>query len=460
MEHLPPEVLQHFLLFLAPDEVGGCALVCKGWTDVVDEDYMWKQQFARYFGGKLQKRPLATSINSDDAHLTWKQTCTNALNQVHNAIMRVLDKQTRETFTPKDSMKLILEPSEMLVRHPCVLLAVVEQLALNGYSTALQRVLAMPIRGKYNAIVHAFAMSSAGGHLEQLQWILGLEPELEIDYVHKHDDHYTTALQLAVEHNHPDVVRFLLQKGAKNTVSQRTCTARGYRLVSTKSACAIAIKNGQTDILRLFLDPYAPTTTTTTTTLTTTPTTTTITTTASGNEQQRGKELHGFLEEAVKASNVTAVRLILDVQNPTCSINHLSGLSASDGVCVPLSQQHHNNNNNTTQHTPATATLPKLTPIGSLLFFAAMTGDVEIARLLLSRGADVNLSTSHNRTALHVASYYGHADMVAFLIANGANTAATTIDGVTPISAASWQGHDNLLAILLAQELVKRKGKG
>jgi ankyrin repeat protein len=55
------------------------------------------------------------------------------------------------------------------------------------------------------------------------------------------------------------------------------------------------------------------------------------------------------------------------------------------------------------------------------IHFAATTGNVEIARLLLDAGADIDAGDSDNSTALGVAAMRKHGEMVAFLIERGAD---------------------------------------
>lgn len=55
------------------------------------------------------------------------------------------------------------------------------------------------------------------------------------------------------------------------------------------------------------------------------------------------------------------------------------------------------------------------------LLVAAATGNVEIARILLDAGADIDIGDIDNSTALGVAALRGQGDMVAFLIERGAN---------------------------------------
>ena len=57
------------------------------------------------------------------------------------------------------------------------------------------------------------------------------------------------------------------------------------------------------------------------------------------------------------------------------------------------------------------------------LWFAAQgprTNGVDIARMLIEAGADVDKQCEHGRTALHMAAAWGHADVVQLLLEKGA----------------------------------------
>lgn len=74
------------------------------------------------------------------------------------------------------------------------------------------------------------------------------------------------------------------------------------------------------------------------------------------------------------------------------------------------------------------------------LWFAAQgpaPGGLEIARLLISAGAEINRKGEHGRTALQMAAACGHLDIVQFLIANGANPGIRDDEGMTPAMIAS-----------------------
>ena len=57
---------------------------------------------------------------------------------------------------------------------------------------------------------------------------------------------------------------------------------------------------------------------------------------------------------------------------------------------------------------------------------------MDVARVLIEAGADVNKQGEHGRTALHMAAAWGHADTVQLLLENGANPTIVDEAGMTP----------------------------
>jgi ankyrin repeat protein len=85
------------------------------------------------------------------------------------------------------------------------------------------------------------------------------------------------------------------------------------------------------------------------------------------------------------------------------------------------------------------------------LDFAAQTGNIEIARLLISKGALVN-NTDGVSSPLCRAAGNGHRDMVEFLISVGAKVnARVNSRGWTPLHAAADAGHLDIVKLLLAK---------
>lgn len=74
------------------------------------------------------------------------------------------------------------------------------------------------------------------------------------------------------------------------------------------------------------------------------------------------------------------------------------------------------------------------------LYFAAIMGDVEIARLLLDHGANVNGGHKTGSTVLFHAVAFGQREMVRFLIERGADVNQASRWGVTPLHRAAHGG--------------------
>lgn len=82
---------------------------------------------------------------------------------------------------------------------------------------------------------------------------------------------------------------------------------------------------------------------------------------------------------------------------------------------------------------------------------AAMSGDREMVVALVSRGLDVNDPQGDGMTALHWAADLGDVDMTRILIAAGANLEAVTrIGGYTPLLIAAEEGREDVVIELVA----------
>ncbi|MCZ6470247.1 MAG: ankyrin repeat domain-containing protein, partial [Gammaproteobacteria bacterium] len=73
---------------------------------------------------------------------------------------------------------------------------------------------------------------------------------------------------------------------------------------------------------------------------------------------------------------------------------------------------------------------------GSALHLAIREGYVDIAKLLLDRGAEVDVLDPNDFTPLHNAAWNGNLDLVKLLLDAGADINASTYDGDTPLSLA------------------------
>ncbi len=89
-------------------------------------------------------------------------------------------------------------------------------------------------------------------------------------------------------------------------------------------------------------------------------------------------------------------------------------------------------------------------PLDSPVADAAMNGDLDEVRLLLSRGEDVNAAHADGMTALHWAAENAHTEMSSLLVSAGANLEAVTrIGGYTPLHLATRKGSRGVALHLL-----------
>jgi ankyrin repeat protein len=88
---------------------------------------------------------------------------------------------------------------------------------------------------------------------------------------------------------------------------------------------------------------------------------------------------------------------------------------------------------------------------------------LEVAKLLLAKGAPVNATTSSGQTPLHIAAEEGFKYLAELLLGAGADVDARTNDGDTPLHIAAEKGHEDLVKLLLANgadvDARNRRGK-
>ncbi|XP_067373276.1 ankyrin-3-like isoform X22 [Channa argus] len=83
------------------------------------------------------------------------------------------------------------------------------------------------------------------------------------------------------------------------------------------------------------------------------------------------------------------------------------------------------------------------------LHIAAHYGNINVATLLLNRGAAVDFMARNDITPLHVAGKRGNSTMVKLLLDRGAKIDAKTKDGLTPLHCGARSGHEKVVEILL-----------
>lgn len=87
---------------------------------------------------------------------------------------------------------------------------------------------------------------------------------------------------------------------------------------------------------------------------------------------------------------------------------------------------------------------------GCTPLLAAVQGNcAQVARVLLSRGARIDLAMMDGTTPLHIASENGHYQVVLLLLAKGASVNLCTHTGWTPLLAAAGKGRVGVVRLLL-----------
>ena len=83
------------------------------------------------------------------------------------------------------------------------------------------------------------------------------------------------------------------------------------------------------------------------------------------------------------------------------------------------------------------------------LHLTSRQGHVEVARMLVGRGANMSAQDEDGRTPLHWACREGHVDMARMLVERGADVLAQDKDRWTPLHGASREGHMNVVRMLV-----------
>lgn len=86
-----------------------------------------------------------------------------------------------------------------------------------------------------------------------------------------------------------------------------------------------------------------------------------------------------------------------------------------------------------------------------LISFLLQDGHVDVARLLLDSGAQVNMPADSFESPLTLAACGGHVELAELLIQRGAALEEVNDEGYTPLMEAAREGHEEMVALLLAK---------
>lgn len=84
----------------------------------------------------------------------------------------------------------------------------------------------------------------------------------------------------------------------------------------------------------------------------------------------------------------------------------------------------------------------------SPMHFAAQKNHLEIIRILLQRGAQIDARNRKRETPFHWACAFADIDLIEFMIKHGAGINAVEDEGGTPLSWACYEGRENVVAFL------------
>lgn len=93
------------------------------------------------------------------------------------------------------------------------------------------------------------------------------------------------------------------------------------------------------------------------------------------------------------------------------------------------------------------------------IYYAAREGHLELCKLLVENGTDINLEDKYGQTCIFYAIRQGHYEIVDFLIKNGANVNKTDKKKQTPVSYAMRIGQNNIVELLVANGGIKPEHK-
>jgi hypothetical protein len=94
---------------------------------------------------------------------------------------------------------------------------------------------------------------------------------------------------------------------------------------------------------------------------------------------------------------------------------------------------------------------PRRHGYGSALHIAVREGHLDIAKLLIDRGAEIDVLDRKDFTPLHNATWNGNLEMTKLLLDAGANIEASTYDGDTPLTLAQNNDQAQVAAFIQAK---------
>ncbi len=273
---------------------------------------------------------------------------------------------------------------QRLIEHLCTWLEGLYALSLNPKS----------LNPKYGGKILVMAVKH--DEREITSGLLSLSRKVDM---HAKDQYGNTALTLAAEGGHTDVVRLLIEKGA----------AVDAKAKSGHTALTLAVEGGHTDVVRLLIEKGAAV-------------------------DAKAKSGHTALTLAVEGGHTDVVRLLIE-KGAAVDAKAKSGHTA---LTLAVEGGHTDVVRLLIEKGAAVNAKAKFGY--TALMLAVDRGHTDVVRLLIEKGAAVNAKAKFGYTALMLAVDRGHTDVVRLLIEKGADVNARTNGGMTALGIAEHEG--------------------
>jgi uncharacterized protein len=285
-------------------------------------------------------------------------------------------------------------------------------MSLRGFLFLL---MAIPLGSHAQLPTFPLKEAARGGDLAKVVALLDAGADLE-----QEDDGQNTALISASWHDHADVVRELLKRGVKT----------GHRNQDGYSGLDYGMERGHRQVVSAFVEYW-------------------LKSARSANHVEEVRVLEA-IAMAVETGAKGSLPDGLHPDEPNASgYGPLAmacrwGAQELVGQLLALGANPNKQSDSRYQSSP--------------LMEATRDGNVEIAKMLLAAGADVNLRDRHGDHALNWAAFFGHPGMVRLLVEKGSRLDFTGQSPETALQIATREGHQEAAAIIKAAASAKIVG--
>ena len=151
-------------------------------------------------------------------------------------------------------------------------------------------------------------------------------------------------------------------------------------------------------------------------------------------------------ENRERLLNATVVEELFGTVRTRVAAIHIAAYNGNSGVVRVLCQEYGVDVNCSSCEILREPPLKGITPI----YWAAVNGHTEVAKLLLDHKANVNARVTDGDTPLYIAAQNGHTEVVKLLLDHKADVNASRhTDGATPLHIAAHNGHTEVVKLLL-----------